>query len=296
MDKKKKNFPRLNIVGHKRHGKDTLAELLGEKFGLKFKSSSQACADIFIYDVLKEKYGYQTPEECFEDRMNHRQEWYEMICDYNKDDRARLAKEILKTTDCYVGMRDRDEITECLNQELFDIVIWVDASERLPLEGNESFNIDKSCADIVIENNGTYEEFVDKVNRLGKVLTGQVLDNNCKEEIDFLDYFSRYAVIDKEYDFHVDSFFGRVDIDGWPKTKNDYSDDMDPVDLENLEIIELDSDKMVIICGGDYQEPLKLTIKVDENGVYVDEYEVCNKWVTGFNGYELSKLINNPCY
>lgn len=167
----KKQFPSLLILGAARWGKDTLAELLRDNFGLKFLSSSQACADIFIYDELKLKYGYNTPEECFEDRVNHRQEWHEMICDYNNNDRARLAKEILSTTDCYVGMRDRKEIEECIRQELFDIVIWVDASDRLPLEGKESFNIDKSCADIIIENNGTYKEFVNKVNKLGKVLT-----------------------------------------------------------------------------------------------------------------------------
>jgi len=83
------------IIGHARHGKDTFAELLQEQFDFKFKSSSQAAAEIFIYDELKEKYGYKTPEECFEDRVNHRAEWYNMICDYNKDDRAKLAKSIL---------------------------------------------------------------------------------------------------------------------------------------------------------------------------------------------------------
>jgi hypothetical protein len=67
-------------------------------------------------------------------------------------------------------MRDRDEIEECLRQEIFDLVIWVDASERLPEEDASSFNIDKSCADIIIENNGTFEEFKAKVSRLGKTL------------------------------------------------------------------------------------------------------------------------------
>jgi hypothetical protein len=158
------------LLGHCRHGKDSLAELLEKDFNLKFKSSSQAAADIFIFDELKDKYGYETPEQCFEDRVNHRAEWYEMICDYNKEDRARLAKGILTLTDCYVGMRDRHEITECIKQELFDLIIWVDASERLPLESPESFNIDKSCADIIIDNNGTYEEFKEKVFRLGKII------------------------------------------------------------------------------------------------------------------------------
>jgi len=170
-----KLLPKLLIVGNARHGKDTFAEILRDDFGLRFISSSQAAADIVIYDILKEKYGYKTPEECFEDRVNHRQEWYEMVCDYNKDDRARLAKGILSMADCYVGMRDRDEILECMKQELFDIIIWVDASDRLPLEDSSSFNIDKGCADIIIENNGTYEEFKAKVHRIVRSRIGRIL-------------------------------------------------------------------------------------------------------------------------
>ena len=158
------------IIGHARHGKDTLAELLNKEFGLKFASSSQAAADIFIFDELKEKYSYETSEQCFEDRVNHRAEWYDMICEYNKEDRAKLAKGILERTDCYVGMRDRGEITECVKQGLFDLIIWVDASERLPLESPDSFNIDKSCADIIIDNNGTFEQFKARVSRLGKII------------------------------------------------------------------------------------------------------------------------------
>jgi len=71
-------LPKLLIIGHARHGKDTLAELLRDTFELKFVSSSQAASDIFIFDELKDKYGYTTPEECFEDRVNHRAEWYDM--------------------------------------------------------------------------------------------------------------------------------------------------------------------------------------------------------------------------
>lgn len=166
--KNKKNI-KLCVTGHCRHGKDTFAELLQEHFGLKYISSSQACANIFIYDELKNKYGYKTPEECFMDRVNHRQEWYQLICDYNKDDKARLAKEILKYNNAYVGMRDTTEIKECLKQNLFDLIIWIDASKRLPLENSNSFNITPSDADIIIDNNGTYQEFKEKVLRLGKL-------------------------------------------------------------------------------------------------------------------------------
>jgi dephospho-CoA kinase len=163
-------LPKMLVLGNMRHGKDTLAEILQDEFGYTFQSSSQAAADIFLYNTLKDRYGYTTSEECFEDRVNHRAEWKQLICDYNKDDRAKLAKGILEYSDCYVGMRDREEINECMRQGLFDIIIWVDASERLPLEDPSSFDIDKTCADIIIENNGTFEQFKEKVLRLGKFL------------------------------------------------------------------------------------------------------------------------------
>lgn len=163
-------FRKFLVIGHARHGKDTFAEILEEVFGLKFESSSQSAADIFIYDELKDKYGYTTPEECFEDRVNHRAEWKTMICDYNSPDKAKLAKAILERSDCYVGMRDYDEIAECLKQDLFEIIIWVDASERLELEDPSSFNIDKSVAHVMIDNNGTLEQFRERVVRMGKLL------------------------------------------------------------------------------------------------------------------------------
>jgi len=161
---------KILILGNARHGKDTLAELFQEHFGLTVMSSSQASVDFFLYDQLKDKYGYKTPDECFNDRVNHRDEWYLAICDYNKDNRARLAQDILSRTDCYVGMRDKMEFDECVKQGLFDLIIWVDASDRLPSEPTTSFNINKSDADIVIENNGTYQEFVEKATRIGKLL------------------------------------------------------------------------------------------------------------------------------
>jgi hypothetical protein len=42
----------------------------------------------------------------------------------------------------------------------------VDASDRLPLEDSSSFNIDKACADVILDNNGTYEQFVERVIRV----------------------------------------------------------------------------------------------------------------------------------
>lgn len=164
--------PILCLLGHGRHGKDSMAEILRDEFDMTFESSSYTAAEIFIFDELKDQFGYETIQECYEDRHNHRKLWHDMIKEYNKDDKARLAKEIVNRTGCYVGMRDTEEIEESMRQGIFDLIVWVDASERLPKESPESFNIDESVADVIITNNGRYKEFYDKVIRFGKVIFG----------------------------------------------------------------------------------------------------------------------------
>ena len=39
----------LLIIGHGRHGKDTLAEIFAEHYRMTFKASSMAASEIFIY-------------------------------------------------------------------------------------------------------------------------------------------------------------------------------------------------------------------------------------------------------
>lgn len=156
---------KILIIGSARHGKDTLAEILSD-YGLTRRGSSEAAAEIFIYDTLKDKYHYTSPEQCFEDRVNHRAEWYDLICEYNYHDKARLAKDIMKTSDIYVGMRDNAEIEECQRQGLFDLIIGV-YDPRKPLEPPDSFNIDLwSKSDIVIPNSGTLDDLKAKVAKL----------------------------------------------------------------------------------------------------------------------------------
>jgi hypothetical protein len=156
----------LLIIGHGGHGKDTFAEMLNEIYGLSYISSSQAAADIFICEQLKGKYGYKTSEECYADRVNHRAEWYDLIVEYNTPDKARLAKEIMKVSDIYVGMRNDHELECCLTDHVFDVVIGV-FNPRVPEEPSDSFNIDfwGKC-DIVVPNSGTKQDLRDKAMSL----------------------------------------------------------------------------------------------------------------------------------
>ena len=137
------------ILGHGRHGKDTVAEILRELTGMTFISSSWAAAEKAVLPVLCPKYGYRSVLECFEDRANHREEWRQLITDYNTPDTGKLCREILEASDCYVGMRCPIEFEQ--TRQLFDYVIWVDASQRI--QRDPSMGIERDDNMIVLDNN-----------------------------------------------------------------------------------------------------------------------------------------------
>jgi hypothetical protein len=121
-------------------------------------SSSSFALEHIIYPELRSLYNYQSKEECFEDRVNHREVWYEMIRDFNKDNQLRLTKLIMSGNDIYVGMRNSRELDACIEHDVFDCIVWVDASRRVSAEDIRSCNITPNMANIVIDNNGSIEE------------------------------------------------------------------------------------------------------------------------------------------
>lgn len=162
----------LLIIGSGRMGKDTVAEILRDYLGFQFESSSFAAYEIFIWDLFKEKYGYKTIEEAYENRHNHRAELFELISAYNSPDKTKLARGIVERTGMYVGMRCKEEVEACMKGGVFDLIIWVDASDRVDyVEDSSSITIDKTCADVIIDNNGTKAELINKVCNLGRILT-----------------------------------------------------------------------------------------------------------------------------
>jgi len=59
------------------------------------------------------------------------------------------------------------------------------------------------------------------------------------------------------YDLHYEVF---DDVVNWPQV--DIDDELEPLDMENFEWLSINDDEIIIACGGDWQEPLTLTIKV----------------------------------
>ena len=140
------------VCGHGRHGKDTVAAMLAKMLDLKFVSSSRFMVS-YVRPILRFEHGltYESDEECYNDRHNHRVKWKLAIAHYNRNDKAWLARKLFEDHDIYVGMRSRREFLEA--RELADTSIWVDAQERRPTEDTTCTITPDDC-DIYIDNNG----------------------------------------------------------------------------------------------------------------------------------------------
>jgi hypothetical protein len=158
---------KLMILGYARHGKDTVAEILSDTYGLGMVSSSHAAGKKVMLPYF-ESIGvhYRDFNECYEDRVNHRAEWFEQIAAYNTPDKARLAREIYAESDIYVGIRSREEFDAVKAAGLFQYSIWVDRSKHVEPESASSNTIGKDAADYVIDNNGTLEELETRTRSL----------------------------------------------------------------------------------------------------------------------------------
>jgi hypothetical protein len=145
--------PRLLVIGHGRHGKDTVCEILRDYHGYSFVSSSQFVLDEAIWENWGQ-HRYKTKDICYADRANHRDKWADMITEYNTPDKSKTASGMLdQGYSIYCGMRRRDEFEAA--RHLFDAVVWVDRSELLPPEPFTSMELNKSDANIFIDNNST---------------------------------------------------------------------------------------------------------------------------------------------
>ena len=151
---------KLLILGHARHGKDTVADMITEITEYTSISSSRRLLDVFLFDTLRDKYGlsYENSEEAYEDRINHREIWYNEISNFNKDDPSRLAKLIMEDYDIYIGLRSAREVEKCIEEEVFDLIIGV-YDYRKPHEDIKSNDADVfKYSDYVILNKGSLED------------------------------------------------------------------------------------------------------------------------------------------
>ena len=169
--------PKLMICGYARHGKDTFAELMQKELGYAFASSSHVACKEFIYErMLNEGFEYASWEQCYEDRVNNRDYWYDRICEYNAEDLTKLSRLVYEDSDIYVGIRDDKEFLACESQGVFHLSVWVDASERLPPEPTSSNKITPDMCDLIVNNNYEQEAMVGQAYSVHSIAMGLLED------------------------------------------------------------------------------------------------------------------------
>lgn len=148
---------KLMVIGYARHGKDTVCEIIHRRYGLTFQSSSRACAELFIFNRLKDQFNYSTVDECYDDRHNHRQLWYDLIVEYNAQDATRLGRHIFQHWDMYCGIRNVVEFEALKKNRVFDWSVWVTRA-GYPPEPTNSNTLRAELADFTIHNDSTLEQ------------------------------------------------------------------------------------------------------------------------------------------
>lgn len=168
------------VTGHGRHGKDTVAQLMHDYGGYRICDSSRFVCDAAVFPTLGPKYGYASPQECYEDRHQHRKEWFDLISAYNAEGHE-LAEALFQDHDVYTGLRSKRELDAfCALPDANPFVVWVDASDRLPPEPATSLTITAADAHWHIDNNGPEEELRGKVGTLLTVLAARMILDSAK--------------------------------------------------------------------------------------------------------------------
>ena len=163
------------IIGHKDHGKDEVGLRLGQLLGCKYLSSSLFMCERAVLPTLAPLYGYATVKDCYDDRDNHRQEWFDLIYAYNRKSPTRTADELLAEAPIYVGMRNRIEFDANMDKGNFDVVLWVDASKRKPKESHVSMELTEEDADYVVCNNGSLGDLHPQLVYYASLITTRAL-------------------------------------------------------------------------------------------------------------------------
>ena len=160
---------RFMIIGHGRHGKDTLASALATFTGLKNAGScSEALAPFVAWKKgISVEEAYATRHE-----PGQREIWRALGDDGRLEHGVDyLVKALDAKGDVGNGIRARAEFVA--SRPLFDCCIYV---SRLGWEFDPTFELEPKDADVVFLNDGTKKDLIAKVSRFARTLrpvTGQ---------------------------------------------------------------------------------------------------------------------------
>lgn len=159
---------RVLFVGHGRHGKDTACETLAQATGWKNAGTTSVYLTELVVAELRRVGIYARPEDAYAERHQNRDLWRRVGDEARSQNQAFLVKAALCCGQITGGCRDWPEICAVRAESLVDLIVWVDASKRLPLDPTMSFGPEQ--ADLIVDNNGSIGDFKLHIQRLGAAL------------------------------------------------------------------------------------------------------------------------------
>jgi gluconate kinase len=160
---------RIVVIGHAQSGKDTVAKILSKKYGLKYVNNSKIFAEKIIMPLMK----YSCVEECYADRVNNRQFWFDTLNGLLDNDIDSLSKLVFDKYDIRCGVRSIKEIARLKEHRLS--VIWVERSNNP--KKDSTCGVSEEHANIRLINHGSYDDLIRYVS------DKDVLDTNGSEII-----------------------------------------------------------------------------------------------------------------
>ena len=112
---------RVMFVGWGRAGKDEASAFAEQHLGLRYGGSTSWHAK---EDVAK-RLGIH-PQSAWESRHNSRKFWYDTCNELRAKDTTVLIRRALEQGEIIAGIRDKVEFDACVEQGLFDAIVWVD--------------------------------------------------------------------------------------------------------------------------------------------------------------------------
>lgn len=159
---------RVLFVGHGRHGKDTACEELSKATGWKNAGTTSLYLTPYVIKEYERLGMGHLRNDAYLHRHQNRELWRRVGDEIRQNDPALLVKEALKVGPITGGCRGLPEIEAVRRESVVDLIVWVDASKRLPPDPTVEFG--PEVADLILANNGTEAEFRYKIQRLGGAL------------------------------------------------------------------------------------------------------------------------------
>lgn len=143
------------------------------------------------------------------------------------------------------------------------------------------------------QNNGNWRQHIARIRKtfssyqeLGRNET--IIDNYFMLKTKFYKALSEILIEDNE----LTHWFDTSKVSGWPNIKTE-DDDNDPLDMENCGYLTLSDTEFVMVCGGDWQDPHKVTIVMGVDGLEVSN---CEPWDFDGTSDDFEEELSNKLF